>query len=191
MKLLASRHAVGPLRRGDADAQNSTLNQAYTYSTAASNVHAYIIDTGIRTTHTDFGARAVSGFDAIDGGAADDCNGHGTHVAGTVGGSSYGVAKGVQLVAVRVLDCEGSGTTAQVVAGIDWVTANAVKPAVANMSLTAITVSAVDSADRKPSWANRGPGARGDRQQRDDRRGHQPRHRLPEPPALHGSLLRG
>ena len=69
---------------------------------------AYIIDTGIRLTHSDFGGRATSGYDAIDGGSADDCNGHGTHVAGTVGGTTYGVAKGVSLVAVRVLDCDGS-----------------------------------------------------------------------------------
>ncbi|UWP87742.1 S8 family peptidase [Dactylosporangium fulvum] len=99
-------------------------------------MHAYIIDTGIRLTHTDLGGRATTGVDQINvGGTADDCNGHGTHVAGTVGGSSYGTAKGVRLVAVRVLDCAGNGTTAQVAAGVDWVTANAVRPAVANMSL--------------------------------------------------------
>ena len=107
------------------DQRNLPLNQSYTYPNTAPNVHAYIIDTGIRTTHQDFGGRATSGFDAVDGGAADDCNGHGTHVAGTVGGAAYGVAKGVQLVAVRVLNCQGSGTNAQVVGGIDWVTANA------------------------------------------------------------------
>ncbi|HWS33474.1 MAG TPA: S8 family peptidase [Actinoplanes sp.] len=117
------------------DQRNRPVDAAYTYSTTASTVHAYVIDTGIRTTHTDFGTRATSGFDAVDGGTADDCHGHGTHVAGTVGGTAYGVAKGVQLVAVRVLACDGSGTTAQVAAGIEWVTANAVKPAVANMSL--------------------------------------------------------
>jgi len=118
------------------DQRNLPLDNSYTYSTTASNVHAYIIDTGIRLTHNDFGGRATSGRDTVDNdGDATDCNGHGTHVAGTVGGTSYGVAKGVQLVGVRVLDCGGSGTTAQVAAGIDWVTANAVKPAVANMSL--------------------------------------------------------
>ena len=112
------------------------MDGSYTYPNTASTVHAYIIDTGIRLTHTDFGGRATTGYDAVTaGGTAADCNGHGTHVAGTVGGSSYGVAKGVQLVAVRVLNCVGSGTTAQVLAGVDWVTAHAVKPAVANMSL--------------------------------------------------------
>ncbi len=113
------------------------LNNSYTYPSTASGVRAYIVDTGIRFTHTDFGGRAVSGFDAIDGGTADDCNGHGTHVSGTVGGTSYGVAKGVTLVGVRVLDCNGSGTYAQVIAGIDWVTADhaAGQAAVANMSL--------------------------------------------------------
>ncbi len=114
------------------------LNNSFTYPTTASGVKAYIVDTGIRKTHTNFGGRAITGFDAITaGGTADDCNGHGTHVSGTVGGSTYGVAKGVTLVAVRVLDCNGSGTTAQVVNGIDWVTGNhaAGQPAVANMSL--------------------------------------------------------
>ena len=131
------------------DQRNLPLDSAYSYSRTASNVRAYIIDTGIRTSHADFGGRAVSGFDAIDGGAADDCNGHGTHVAGTVGGSAYGVAKGVRLVAVRVLGCDGSGTTEQVVAGIDWVTANAVKPAVANMSLGGSADAVLDDAVRR------------------------------------------
>ena len=130
------------------DQRNRPLNAAYTYNTSASNVHAYVVDTGIRTAHQDFGGRATSGFDAVDGGAADDCNGHGTHVAGTVGGSAHGVAKGVRLVGVRVLDCQGSGTTAQVVAGIEWVTANAVKPAVANMSLGGGADTALDNAVR-------------------------------------------
>jgi subtilisin family serine protease len=123
------------------------LSGSYTYDTTASNVHAYIIDTGILLTHSQFGGRAVSGTDAVDNDTnATDCNGHGTHVAGTVGGSTYGVAKGVQLVAVRVLDCSGSGTTAGVVAGIDWVTANAIKPAVANMSLGGGADSVLDAA---------------------------------------------
>jgi subtilisin family serine protease len=118
------------------DQRNLPLDSSYTYPNEASNVNAYIIDTGIMTTHQTFGGRAKPGFDAItSGGQAVDCHGHGTHVAGTVGGSQYGVAKAVNLFAVRVLSCTGSGTTAQVVAGIDWVTANAVKPAVANMSL--------------------------------------------------------
>jgi subtilisin family serine protease len=118
------------------DQRNLPLDGNYTYPTTASNVHAYIIDTGIRVTHSEFGGRATPGFDAVtSGGNANDCNGHGTHVSGTVGGSTYGVAKAVQLVAVRVLDCNGSGSTSGVAAGIDWVTAHAIKPAVANMSL--------------------------------------------------------
>ncbi|GAA0807824.1 hypothetical protein Sya03_42130 [Spirilliplanes yamanashiensis] len=131
------------------DQRRLPLSTTYTYSTTASGVHAYIIDTGIRLSHADFGGRAVSGFDAVDGGSADDCNGHGTHVAGTVGGSTHGVAKAARLVAVRVLTCEGSGTTAQVVAGIDWVTANAVKPAVANMSLGGGADTALDNAVKR------------------------------------------
>src|SRR5690606_36273011 len=86
------------------------------------------------------------GYDAVDGGSADDCNGHGTHVAGTVGGSTYGVAKGVRLYAVRVLNCQGSGTNSGVIAGIDWVTQNHIKPAVANMSLGGGASSALDAA---------------------------------------------
>ncbi|MBQ1074152.1 S8 family serine peptidase [Micromonospora sp. C31] len=124
------------------------LNSSYTYPNTASNVHAYIIDTGIRFSHSDFGGRAVSGYDAVDGGSADDCNGHGTHVAGTVGGSAYGVAKGVRLVGVRVLNCQGSGTNAGVIGGVDWVTANAVKPAVANMSLGGGANTSLDTAVR-------------------------------------------
>ncbi|MFF7437379.1 S8 family serine peptidase [Streptomyces sp. NPDC008122] len=111
------------------------LDSSYTYPNTAANVHAYIIDTGIRTTHTDFGGRANWGINTTGDGVDEDCQGHGTHVAGTTAGSKYGVAKEAQLVAVKVLNCSGSGTTEGVIAGIDWVTANAVKPAVANMSL--------------------------------------------------------
>ena len=109
---------------------------------------AYIIDTAIRFAHTQFGSRATSGYDAVDGGSADDCNGHGTHVAGTVGGSTYGVAKSVSLVAVRVLNCSGSGSTSGVIAGIDWVTGNhgPGQPAVANMSLGGGASTALDNA---------------------------------------------
>ena len=123
------------------------LDNSYTYSTTASNVTAYIIDTGIRTAHAEFGGRATVGYDAIgDGQNGQDCQGHGTHVAGTVGGTTYGVAKGVKLVAVRVLNCSGSGSNAGVIAGVDWVTANAVKPAVANMSLGGGAYAALDTA---------------------------------------------
>lgn len=126
------------------------LSGTYTYSNTGTGVRAYIIDTGIRTTHTDFGGRAESGYDAVDGGTADDCNGHGTHVAGTVGGSTYGVAKGVSLVAVRVLNCSGSGTWSGVIAGIDWVTRThaAGDPAVSNLSLGGGANLSVDTAVR-------------------------------------------
>ncbi|MGC1211341.1 MAG: S8 family serine peptidase [Micromonospora sp.] len=129
------------------DQRNLPLNSSYTYPNTASNVHAYIIDTGIRTTHTDFGGRATWGTNTVDTNNTD-CNGHGTHVSGTVGGSSYGVAKGVQLVAVKVLNCQGSGTNSGVISGVDWVTQNAVKPAVANMSLGGSAASTLDTAVR-------------------------------------------
>ncbi|GAA5127190.1 serine protease [Haloechinothrix salitolerans] len=130
------------------DQRDLPLDDLYSYSTTASNVDAYVIDTGIRLSHNDFGGRATSGYDAVDGGTADDCNGHGTHVAGTVGGSSYGVAKEVNLVAVRVLDCNGSGSNSGVIAGVDWVTNNASGPSVANMSLGGGASSALDDAVR-------------------------------------------
>ncbi|MEV7167256.1 S8 family serine peptidase [Streptomyces microflavus] len=121
-----------------ADQRNLPVDRSYTYATDASNVTAYVVDSGIRLSHQDFGGRAVSGYDFIDNDSdASDCFGHGTHVAGTVGGSSHGIAKGVKLVSVRVLNCQGtSGSSwAPVLAGIDWVTRNAKKPAVANMSI--------------------------------------------------------
>jgi len=118
------------------DQRDLPLNNSYTYPNTASNVTAYIIDTGIRTTHQDFGGRAIWGTNTTGDGNNTDCNGHGTHVSGTVGGGSYGVAKGVRLVAVKVLNCAGSGSFAGVAAGIDWVTQNHTSgPAVANMSL--------------------------------------------------------
>lgn len=182
------------------------LDGSYTYERTGAGVTAYVIDTGIRTSHQEFGGRASSGFDAVDGSLpATDCHGHGTHVAGTIGGATYGVARSVRLVAVRVLDCNGYGTTSGVIAGVDWVTADhdPGEAAVANMSLgggastsldtavansiadgvtytiaagngnilglavdacttsparvpSALTVSATNSSDTKPSWANYG-----------------------------------
>lgn len=124
------------------------LSTTYSYTNTGAGVTAYVIDTGVRTGHSEFGGRAVDGLDVIDGGAADDCNGHGTHVAGTIGGNTYGVAKGVNIVAVRVLDCNGSGTYSGVIAGINWVTGNhaAGVPAVANMSLGGGASTALDTA---------------------------------------------
>jgi len=131
------------------DQRNLPLNGSYVYNTTASSVTAYIIDTGIRSDHREFGGRVVGGVNAIsDGRGSSDCNGHGTHVAGTVGGSTYGVAKGVKLFAVRVLDCAGSGSNSGVIAGVDWVTYNHRKPAVANMSLGGSASQALDDAVR-------------------------------------------
>ena len=127
------------------DQRNRPLDSQYNYTPTGAGVHAYIIDTGIRTTHTQFGGRASVAYDSM-GGNGQDCNGHGTHVAGTVGGSTYGVAKGVTLHAVRVLDCQGSGTDSTVIAGVDWVTANRITPAVANMSLGGGASAALDTA---------------------------------------------
>ena len=132
------------------DQRSRPLSATYTYLRTGAGVKAYVIDTGIRFNHSQFGGRAVSGHDAVDGGSADDCNGHGTHVAGTIGGSTYGVAKGVTLVGVRVLNCNGSGSTSGVIAGVNWVTGNhpAGQPAVANMSLGGGASSALDNAVR-------------------------------------------
>ncbi|WP_028661565.1 S8 family peptidase [Saccharomonospora saliphila] len=132
------------------DQRELPLDDVYSYATTASGVEAYVIDTGIRVSHDDFDGRARHGWDFVDNDAnADDCNGHGTHVAGTIGGGSYGVAKGVELIGVRVLDCQGSGSYAGVIDGIDWVTENASGPAVANMSLGGGASTAVDDAVRR------------------------------------------
>ncbi|MGR6963589.1 S8 family peptidase [Geodermatophilus sp. URMC 61] len=132
------------------DQRDLPLDASYGYTATGAGVTAYVIDTGIAAGHTEFTGRVGAGYDAVDGGAPDDCNGHGTHVAGTIGGTTYGVAKGVRLVGVRVLGCDGSGTTAGVVAGIDWVTAQheAGAPAVANMSLGGGASTAIDTAVR-------------------------------------------
>ena len=131
------------------DQRNLPLNNAYTYTPTGSGVTAYIVDTGVRASHNEFGGRVASGYTAInDGRGTNDCNGHGTHVAGTVGGTTYGVAKQVTIRPVRVLDCSGNGTTSGVIAGVDWVTSHhsAGSPAVANMSLGGGVSSALDSA---------------------------------------------
>lgn len=127
------------------DQRNRPLSGTYTYNWTGSGVRVYVIDTGIRTTHAQFGTRASNVFDAF-GGSGADCNGHGTHVAGTVGGSTYGVAKSALLRGVRVLNCSGSGSTSGVIAGVDWVRNNRVNPAVANMSLGGGASTALDSA---------------------------------------------
>jgi subtilisin family serine protease len=116
------------------DQRNLPLSNSYTFNTTASNVHAYIIDTGIDANHNQFGGRAQQVFNSA-GGPNRDCHGHGTHVAGTVGATDYGVAKQVRLYGVKVLSCSGSGSVASVVAGMDFVAANHNSPAVANMSL--------------------------------------------------------
>lgn len=116
------------------DQTSLPLNSSYAYNATGTGVKAYIIDTGIKTAHNEFGGRALQGFDAF-GGNSEDCDGHGTHVAGTVGGTVYGVAKGVTLVGIRVLDCNGSGSFSGVIAGMDWVASDANGPSVANMSL--------------------------------------------------------
>ena len=125
------------------------LNTTYNYTNTGAGVTAYIIDTGANFSLADFSGRITSGYDAIDGGVATDCNGHGTHVAGTVGGTKWGIAKGVNLVVVRVLDCAGSGTWSGIIAGMDWVAANHQSPAVANMSLGGGASTAVDDATNR------------------------------------------
>lgn len=119
------------------DQRGLPLDRSYTWpESAGAGVTVYVIDTGVRTTHRDFGGRASHGWDFVGGDkVASDANGHGTHIAGTVAGRTHGVAKQARVVSVRVLDAAGAGTTARVIAGIDWVTRHAKKPAVANLSL--------------------------------------------------------
>lgn len=119
------------------DQRDLPLNNSYQYPTGASHVTAYVIDSGIRSDHASFTGRIASGADFVDGFAPDDCNGHGTHVSGILGGSDYGVAKQVRLVPVRVLDCDRTGNGAALLAGIEWVISNHGdgEPAVANISI--------------------------------------------------------
>lgn len=127
------------------DQRNRPLSGTYTYNWTGSGVRVYVIDTGILTSHSQFGGRASNVFDAF-GGNGSDCNGHGTHVAGTIGGSTYGVAKSSLPRGVRVLNCSGSGSNSGVIAGVDWVRNNHIAPAVANMSLGGGASSALDTA---------------------------------------------
>lgn len=132
-----------------ADQRTLPLSGSYSWTAAGAGVTAYVVDTGILASHTDFGGRVAAGWTAVaDGNGTTDCNGHGTHVAGTVAGTTYGVAKSATLVPVRVLDCSGSGYNSDVVAGLDWIAANhaAGTPAVANLSLGGAASSTVDAA---------------------------------------------
>lgn len=120
------------------DQPNLPLDSTYSYNQTGAGVHAYIIDTGIRATHQDFGSpsRVSFGADFVgDGQNGADCADHGTAVASIVGGITYGVAKGVSITNVRVSDCAGGGSTSGLISGVDWVTGNHIKPAVANMSI--------------------------------------------------------
>lgn len=129
------------------DHKNLPLDSAYSYSQTGSGTTAYIVDTGILSTHQQFSGRVLSGYTAIsDGNGTSDCHGHGTHVAGTVGGSTYGIAKNVSLVPIRILGCDGSGASSNVIAGLDWILKNGKKPAVVNMSLGGEANASLDSA---------------------------------------------
>jgi subtilisin family serine protease len=129
------------------DQRSRPLDGSYTDGNEGAGVHVYVIDTGVLGSHSEFTGRMGNGFDAVTtGGSATDCNGHGTHVAGTAAGTTYGIADKAVVHPVRVLGCTGSGTNSGVIAGVDWVRAHHVKPAVANMSLGGSASTALDTA---------------------------------------------
>jgi Tol biopolymer transport system component len=142
----ASTQTAAPWGLDRIDQRSLPLDTTYTYQNPGTGANVYVIDGGIRLTHQEFGGRALFAYDNVgDGRNGVDCNGHGTHVAGIVGGKTYGVAKDAKLWSVRVLNCLNQGTTARIIAGVDWVAANRVQPAVANLSF--ITVAASDTID--------------------------------------------
>ena len=123
------------------------LDSSFTVDDDGTGVHAYIVDTGVRPTHADLVGRVTTGLDVVgDGRPGYDCNDHGTFVAGLLGGTLFGVAKHVSIVSVRTMNCAGTGTFSGIIAGVDWITAHAQKPAVANMSLGGPTYAPLDAA---------------------------------------------